>query len=320
MKAKNGLIKWLARVLGADVAKAWVVFFDTQTRRTWTVANEPQALRAALDGFAEYDLIVCEVTGGYERALLEAAHSLGLPAHRADPLRVKRYIASLGGAAKTDGIDAAWLARYGQERGGDLPLWRPSLADSDALASLVRHRQHLVGARTQAKNRRAAPGSEAIADLLDEEIDFLAAQIQRLDQAIGKLIAKTPNLAEREQRLRQVTGFGPVLATSLLAFMPELGQLNRRQAACLAGLAPHPDDSGKLRRRRRTGHGRSGLKPLLFLAALCAARTDPRWKDFAQRLAADGKSKRLILTAIARKLVVLANALLRDLNPSPQLT
>jgi transposase len=318
MKAMSGPIKSLTRVLGADVAKASVVIFDSQTRRTRTVANEPDALRAALAAFADYDLLVCEVTGGYERALLDAAHGLDLPAHRADPLRVKRYIASLGGAAKTDSIDAAWLSRYGQERGEGLTRWRPADAESDALAILVRHRQHLVGARAEAKNRRAAPGCQPIAEMLDEEIDFLAKQIKRIDQAIGELMARKPALAQSEQRLRDITGFGPVVARTLLAFMPELGQLNRRQAACLAGLAPHPRDSATFSGRRRTNHGRDGIKPLLFLAAMSAERTDPKWKDFSQRLAKDGKTKRLILTAIARKLVVIANAVLRQ--PTTQLT
>ena len=314
MKPRSGPIKGLSHVVGVDVAKASVVIFDSRTRRTWSVANEPDALRAALSGLAKYDLMVCEVTGGYERALLDAALSLGLPAHRADPLRVKRYIASLGGAAKTDGIDAAWLARYGQERGGELVRWQPRDVDRDALASLVRHRQHLVDARTEAKNRRAAPGCQPIAELLDEEIGFLAQQIRRIDRTIGELMAKTPDLAQSEQRLRRVTGFGPVVTTTVLALMPELGQLNRRQAASLAGLAPHPRDSGKLRGRRRTGYGRCRLKPLLFLAALTAVRSEPRWKDFAQRLAANGKNKRLIITAVARKLIVLANAILREKN------
>jgi transposase len=308
----SGPIKGLVRVLGVDVAKASVVIFDSQTRRTWTVTNEPHALSAALAPFAGYDLLVCEVTGGYERALLEAAHGLGLPAHRADPLRVKRYIASLGGAAKTDGIDAGWLGRYGQERGETLSRWRPADADGDALAVLVRHRQHLVGARTEAKNRRSAPTSQPIAELLDDEIDFLAKQIKRIDQAIAQLMARKPDLAQREQRLRGITGFGPIVARTLLAFMPELGRLNRRQAACLAGLAPHPINSGKFTGRPRTNHGRDGLKPLLFLAAMAAERVDPKWKDFSQRLAKDGKTKRLILTAIARKLVVIANAELRE--------
>jgi transposase len=318
MRPSRAPIKGLTRVLGVDVAKASVVLFDSQTRRTWTVTNKAEALRTALAPFADYELMVCEVTGGYERALLEAALDLGLPAHRADPLRVKRYIASLGGAAKTDGIDAAWLSRYGQERGAELARWRAADLQHDALASLVRHRQHLTGARAEAKNRRSAPACQAIEAFLDEEIAFLSQQILRLDQAIADWLEQAPELAQREQRLRDITGFGPVVARSLLAFMPELGTLNRRQAASLAGLAPHPRDSGQLSARRRSGHGRDNLRPVLFMAALTAARANTDLKAFAERLASAGKPKRLILTAVARKLVVIANA--RIAQTSSQLT
>jgi len=157
MKPSNHAIKGLDRVLGLDVARASVVLFASFSRRTRTVANTPEALREALAPFADYQLMVCEVTGGYERAALEAAFSLGLPAHRADALRVKRYIGSLGGRAKTDPIDASWLARYGQERGQTLLRWQPREADRDALASQVRHRRYLVAARSEAKNRRRPP-------------------------------------------------------------------------------------------------------------------------------------------------------------------
>jgi transposase len=312
MRPRHGPIKGLNRVVGVDVAKATVVLFDSQTQRTCKVSNEPQALHRALSAFVDYDLMVCEVTGGYERAVLEAAANLGLPAHRADPMRVKRYIASLGGAAKTDGIDAGWLARYGQERGESLPLWRPRQAEHDHLASLVRHRQHLVAARTEAKNRRSAPGCEPIAGFLDDQIAFLGQQIRALDQAIEALIAKAPELSRRETCLRDITGFGPVVARSLIAFLPELGQLSRRQAASLAGLAPHPRDSGQLQGRRRTGKGRDGLKSILFMAALSASRANSSLSPFAQRLSVAGKPKRLVLTAVARKLVILANTRLRD--------
>jgi len=311
MKPTHRTIKGLDRVLGLDVAKANVVLFDPVSGRTWTVVNTPDALFRALKPFADYDLMVCEVTGGYERAALDAALILGLPAYRADALRVKRYIASLGGSAKTDPIDARWLARYGQERGEALGRWQPRDLDRDALASLVRHRQDLVAARTEAKNRRSAPGSEAISAFLDAQIAFLKDQIAKLDQAIADLLAKTGNLADKEARLRQIKGVGPVVARSLLALLPELGRLNRRQAASLAGLAPHPNDSGQRCGYRRVRGGRPSLRSILFMAALAAMRANPQMKHFADRLICAGKPKRLVLIAVARKIVVLANALLR---------
>jgi len=318
MKPSHAPIKGLSRVVGLDVAKASVTLFDPVGRRTRTVANTFEALIEALRPFADYELMVCEATGGHERAALQAATALGLAAHRADALRVKRYIASLGGAAKTDDIDARWLSRYGQERGSGLRPWQSVDAERDALACLVRHRQDLIDSRTEAKNRRAAPTCQPIAVMLDAQIAFLDGQVREVEKAIAEHLAGSPALQDAENRLRAVVGFGPVAARTLIALIPELGHLNRRQAASLAGLAPHPRDSGKFAGRRRTGHGRKGLRPVLFMAALAAARANPTFKAFAQRLAQAGKPKRLILTAIARKLVVLANAILQ--NPKPQLT
>ncbi|HEY1880212.1 MAG TPA: IS110 family transposase [Caulobacteraceae bacterium] len=309
MKPANSRIKTMDRVLGADVAKASVVLFDPVSGRTLSVPNQAAALIEALSPFASYELMVCEATGGYERAVLAAATALGLPAHRADPAKAKNYIRSHGGAAKTDPIDARWLSRYGQERGAGLPLWAPPDQDRDALASLMRHRQSLVVVRAEAKNRRAGPAPEALRSLLEAEIAFLEDHIARLDRTVGELIGDNPDLAQAEARLRCIPGIGPVAARTLLALLPELGRLNRRQVASLAGLAPHPRDSGQASRRRFTGRsGRSGLREILFMAALSAARAHPQLKTFAQRLIDAGKPKRLVFTAVARKLLVIANA------------
>lgn len=314
MKPSKTTIKALDRVLGLDVAKASVVLFDPISGRTWTVANSLRSLTAALRPFAGYELAVCEATGGYERATLEAARLVGLAAHRADAARVKNYILSLGGAAKTDGIDARWLSRYGQERGGALPRWQAPDAERENLASLVRHRQDLVAQRTAARNRRGAPGAKPVAAFLDAQICFLDKQIKQLAKSIDKLLKASPTLAQAQSLLRQHKGLGPVATTTLLALVPELGTLNRRQAASLTRLAPHPRDSGQTLGRRRTGYGgRNGLRPALFMAALSAARFNKDLKTFYERLVAAGKPKRLALTAVARKLVVLANALLKPI-------
>lgn len=302
-------IKAMIRVLGLDVAKATVVLFDPVSGRTLTVANEPGALLEALRPFADYELMVCEATGGHERAALEAAAALGLPAHRADAAKVKNYIRSHGGLAKTDGIDAGWLSRYGQERGPGLALWTPCDPDREAFASLVRHRQDLVAARTETKNRLSAPGPEPLKPFLKAQLAFLESQIGEIDRCLGEIAASSPVLSSAEARLRQIKGVGPVAARTLLALLPELGSLNRRQAASLAGLAPHPRDSGQTFGRRRVGRsGRSGLRPILFMAALSAARSHPQLSTFAQRLLQAGKPKRLVFTAVARKLVVIANS------------
>lgn len=317
MKPSKSTIKALDRVIGLDVAKANVVLFDPISGRTCSVANDLPSLVAALTPFADYDLAVCETTGGYERPTLEAAAVVGLAAHRAHAGWVKNFILSHGGNAKTDAIDARWLSRYGQERGAALPRWQAVHADRDALAGLVRHRRDLVAQRTAAKNRRSGPGLNAVAAFLDEQIRFLDAQIDQVAKAIAELLKASLALADAHTRLRQQKGFGAVAATTLLGLVPELGQLNRRQAASLTQLAPHPRDSGQTCGRRRTGHGgRNGVRSTLFMAALSAVRFDPDLKAFYERLIIAGKPKRLALTAVARKLVVIANAILKQ-TPTP---
>ena len=319
MKPSAICIKATTRVLGLDVAKATVVLFDPVSGRTLTIANQRAALLKALKPFADHELLVCEATGGHERAALEAAMALGLPAHRADAAKVKSYIRSHGGAAKTDAIDARWLSRYGQERGPGLPLWTPQDPDREVFASLVRHRQDLVADRTATKNRLSAPGPEPLKAFLQAQLVFLEGQIAELDRTLKALLKASPRLRSAEARLRAIPGIGPVSAQTLLALLPELGSLNRRQAASLAGLAPHPKDSGQSFGRRRTGRsGRGGLRPVLFMAALSAARAHPQLKAFAQRLIEAGKPKRLVFTAVARKLLVIANATCR--SNQPQLT
>ncbi len=300
------------RVVGLDVAKASVTLHEFATGRTRTLANTPAALRTALAGCDQPALVVCEATGGHERAALDAAHALGLPAHRADAAKVKAFVRSYGGPAKTDDIDARWIARYGAERGDGLVRWTPPDPNREAFARLVRLRAETVDRRPAVKNRRGAPGAEDLAArYMDEEIAFLERQIAALDADINQMMSAGDALERDAGALRVVKGLGQVAVSGLLALLPELGTLNRRQAASLAGLAPHPRDSGEHSGRRTMTGGRAELRPVLFMAALSAARWEPDLKAFYQRLLANGKPKRLALAAVARKLVVLANAILR---------
>ncbi|QJP13305.1 IS110 family transposase [Starkeya sp. ORNL1] len=306
------------RILGADVAKGSIVFHDDQTGRSWSAANTPESLGAALAPYAGYDWLICETTGGYERALLETAAAVGLPAARVDAAQAKAFIASHGGRAKTDRIDAAWLSRYGRERAATLTPWQVPSREREAFAARLRHRQDLLAQRTQAKNRRGAPGAEPLHQLLDRQIHFLTSQIAEIDRLMAEQLDADPDLARHEQILRAIPGIGPVAARTLIALLPELGRLGPKQAASLAGLAPHPRDSGSARKYRRMTGGRAALRPVLFMAALSAARAHPALSAVYQRLTAAGKPKRLAIAAVARKLVVIANATLRDAQiPQP---
>lgn len=301
-------------VIGLDVAKATVTLYDTLSGQTITAPNRPAALRQLIARFAGHDLAVCEATGGYERDLLAAALGGGLTIHRADGARIKAFIASHGERAKTDPRDAYWIARYGVERQADLKPWEAPDETTETFTALVRHRQTLVAERASVKNRLSAPGNDCLQSFLNQQIAFLNRQIARLQDTLEGLVKKSPALAARTRALQAIPGIGTVAAGCLIALLPELGTLSRKQAASLAGLAPHPRQSGNWQAKGRIGGGRAGLRPVLFMAALSAARYHPHLKDFYARLLSAGKPKRLALAAVARKLVTIANAHLRKLT------
>lgn len=308
-------------VLGLDVAKATVTLYDLQTGRARTVRNRRQDLLEVLEPYRQCDLAVCEATGGYEDVLLEALVTLGIPAHRADAAKVRAFLRSHGTLAKTDPIDARGLARYGCERIASLSRWSPAAGRHDELAVLVERRQVLVGLRASEKKRLQAPRAAAIAEDISSLIEDLSRRIRHLEQRIAVLIADSRRMKASADALKEIPGIGPTIAAILLASLPELGRMDRRQAASLAGLAPHPHESGTIRRHRTTRGGRRTLRQPLFLAALVATRTTGSLADHYNRLLKAGKPKRLALIAIARKIVVIANAKVRDeLLTLPQLT
>jgi transposase len=300
-------------VLGLDVAQDSVTLYDLVSGRTLTVANSHATLTAALLPFQGHQLAVCEATGGHEAVLLSVLLEIGVPAHRADGGKISAFARSLQWA-KTDRLDARTLALYGRERGATLRRWTPPAADQQELTALVRRRADLVTARKAERTRAKAPGAKAVAASLARMLAFLDGEIKQLEARIANLIAATPELARRNQVLVNLPGVGPTVAASLLALLPEMGQLSRRKAAALAGVAPHPDQTGTTRNRGRTRGGRRELRPVLFIAALTAVRGDNRFAKFYNHLLAKGKAKRLALLAVMRKLVVIANARLSELN------
>lgn len=307
------------RFIGCDVGKAAVVIFDTLTGRTWSVANTAEALSAAMADFDDTCLVVCESTGGFEAALLAAALAAGRAAHRADARKVKHFIRSFGTLGKTDTLDARALARYGQERHGQLARWQAPDQHRDRLQVMVLARQDLVDQRQAFKNRLASPGVEPVKAAFEAIVACLDQQIKQLDCTIQDLIQTQPTLKKAATALRGISGFGPVVTAGLLGLMPELGSTDRRKVAALAGLAPHPNQSGTAEGYRRTRGGRHAVRPLLFMAALVASRSNPKLKTVYQRLITNHKKPIVAITALMRKLIVIANAVVRDAMHQPKL-
>ena len=312
MSQKSTTVQQGLRVLGIDVAKDGVVVFDSVHRRTQSVINSVVEIGNLLQCYRDYDLAVCECTGGYERATLQAAHQLGLPIHRADPSRVKRFIQSYGGRAKTDAIDARWLAEYGHERYGKLARWVPPTQVQEALVQWTRLRSDLTQTLVQMKNRLQAPTVGVGKASLSRVKAALVEEIRVIDQSIDQILAGDEALQAARKTLCGIIGIGPRTSATLLAQLPELGHISRRRCAHLASLAPHPKDSGTIHGYRKVHGGRVGLRSLLFMCALTAAKRDPVMRAFYEGLIARGKAKMCALIAVARKLIVIANAKLRD--------
>lgn len=304
----------LPRVIGCDVGKAAVTVFDTLTGQTAAIANHPEALTAFAESLPRDGLVVCEATGGYEAALLVATAAAGVPAHRADARKVKAFIRSLGRIAKTDAIDARALARYGQERHAELARWRPAGGGLDELRTLTRLRSQLVKQRAALANQLKAPGGEVAKNRLQAMRDAATHQITGIEADITTLIDRDPAIAEVVAIIAAIPG--PVTAVTVAALMPELGMMTGRQAASLAGLAPHPHQSGQRDGYRRVRGGRPEVKRALFMAALAARNHNRTLKTVYQRLIANGKKPIVAITALMRKLITIINARIRDARPS----
>jgi transposase len=308
------------RIVGCDVGKARIEIFDSHDQSRKSIANDPAALAEWTATLDPDCLVVCEATGGYEAALLAALLAAGVPAHRADARKVKAFIRSLGVHGKTDALDARALARYGQERHLQLARWQAPDKARGKLQALALTRRDLVVQRTAFSNRAQAPGAEPVQSYLKALLDCLDAQIAAIDADIAALIEAHDELRRSEKALRSIAGLGAKTAAALLALMPELGSCDRRRAASLAGLAPHPRQSGEKDAYRRMIGGRPEVKRVLFMAAMSAARHNPVLRDVYKRLLANGKKPIVALSAIMRKIIVIANARLRDLKMAPQLS
>lgn len=299
--------------IGLDVSKDTVTLHDLATGRTITLANTLEALVEGLKPHAGCDLAVCEATGGYEDAVVAAALALAMPLHKGDGGRISAFARSLH-RAKTDRIDARTLALYGRERRDDLARYALPAGQQARLAALVRHRMSLVEARKIVRTRMKAPRAGYVAAYAGKELAFLDGQIADIEADIMRTLAADPVLSRKADIVSTIPGVGDTVAAAIVAILPELGRITRKRAASLAGVAPHPRDSGKTRLPRTTTGGRREIRPLLFVAAMAAARGDNPLATFYARLTTAGKSKRLALVAVMRKIIVIANARLALAN------
>lgn len=302
--------------IGIDIGKFSFFVAIHGKKKIHEFKNTPEGINKFLKAYEHIlpeAFCVLETTGGYEQLLLYTLCSERYDVHRADTRKVKNYIRSYGNKAKTDTLDAKALAKYGYERHQTLDLFEPQPKHHLELFTLSQRRIDLTRLLVAEKNRLKSPGCRVVEESCKAMIAFLKDQIKAIEERIEGIINKDPILKKKMEILQTIPGIGAITATYLIALLPELGTLNRRKIAALAGLAPMANDSGKYRGYRRTGYGRSEIKPILFLAAMAARNSKTDLKKFYEKLIKKGKEKMVALTALMRKILTIANARLKDI-------
>ena len=296
--------------IGCDVSKDTLDLFDPESGRYRRVANQLEALQdfaASLE--PGRDIVVLEATGHHDRLLRHALSARGIGYVRLNPVTARRFAEARGRLAKTDRIDARSLADFGATFRPQPDT--PPCPQRERLAALARRRDQLVEIRARELSRAEEFVPEIAADI-DASIATLDARIAELEATIRRQVAASDELARQADQLMSAPGVGPVTALTLLAHMPELGRLSPKTAAALAGLAPFNADSGQKRGRRAIAGGRPRVRKALYMAALGAIRANQRFKDFYSGIAQRSGSKKVAIIAVARKLVTVLNAMLRD--------
>lgn len=296
--------------VGIDVSSDDLVVGMVPAGELWQVSNDAQgiaSLKERLESIA-VDLIVLEACGGYERLVAAELSGAGLPLAIINPRQAREFARATGRLAKTDAIDAELLARFGEAL---KPAVRPLPRQSEQeFRELIARRRQIVGMITAEKNRlHRSRGQVRVGIKL--HIDWLSEQMDDLDEGLCELIENSPIWRVKDDLLQSVPGIGRVASSVLLAQLPELGSLNRKQIASLVGVAPHNRDSGRLRGKRTVWGGRAQVRSALYMATLVATRFNPVIKNFYTRLCNAGKPKKVALIASMRKLLTILNAIIR---------
>jgi transposase len=296
--------------IGIDVSKARLDVAIRPTAERDSVCNDKAGIQALVKRLGQIQpaLIVLEATGGVERQVTRAVASAELPVVVVNPRQVRDFAKATGQLAKTDTIDAAVLARFAE-------AVRPAVrALPDEIALELRA---LIGRRRQitdmivAESNRLGGASKAVQKRIEAHIRWLESELERIDTDLDQRIRQSPIWKEKEDLLKSVPGIGPVTSRALIANLPELGQLNRKQIAALVGVAPLNRDSGTLRGRRTVWGGRAAVRTMLYMAALVASRHNAVIRAFYMRLRNAGKAPKIALVASMRKLLTILNAMIQ---------
>ena len=296
--------------IGIDVAKRFFDLYDTASQKHDHFENTPSGITVCVEHMLprQPTLIVLENTGGYETDLAVALQTAGLPVAVVNPRRIRDFARASGQLAKTDKIDALIIARYAETlQPPPHGVWD---AQTRIIKRLVARRHQLVEMRTMEKNRLEHARDAAIAKSIGAVIKTFDRELGKVERQLCDRITGTPELQQKTEQLKSVPGIGDTTAMMLVAEVPELGLLNRRQIAALIGVAPINRDSGMFRGKRMTGGGRRRVRARMYMPTLVACRHNPVIREFYQRLVNNGKSKMTAVVAAMRKLLTILNTMI----------
>lgn len=301
--------------VGIDVAKDRLDVHLRPSGEAFAVARDGEGVAGLAERLraARPQLIVLEATGGFEQVVAAHLAGAGLPLVVVNPRQIRDFARATGRLAKTDRVDAAVIAHFAE---AVRPPLRP-LPDEQArfLGELVTRRRQVIEMMVAEGNRARLVETKRLKKRIERHRTTLQAELTEIEVELDETIRATPIWCENEDLLKSVPGIGNIVARTLLAELPELGTLTRRQIAALVGVAPFSRDSGTMRGKRTIWGGRAQVRGALYMAALVASRCNPVIAAFYRRLLAAGKTKKLALTACMRKLLVILNAILRERNP-----
>ncbi len=303
-----------ARFVGIDVSKAQVDVAVRPTGKRWTLPYDETGIEGLIPQIVDLEpaLVLLEATGGLELPLVAALAAAALPVVVVNPRQVRDFAKATGTLAKTDTLDAAVLAHFADAVRPEVRPLRD--AETQALNSLTARRHQVMTMLVSEKNRLGS-AIGAVSPRIEAHIAWLEQELSDLDKGLRQTLRQSPVWREKDDLLRTVPGVGEQLSLTLLANLPELGTLNRREIAALVGVAPYNRDSGTRRGKRAVWGGRSRVRAVLYMGALVATRHNPAIRDFYQRLLASGKPKKLALVACMRKLLVILNSMLKNGSP-----
>lgn len=304
--------------IGIDVSKAHLDVHSLPSSEAWQADNTPAGIMALVDKLllCKPMLVVMEATGGLEIPLACALMEAGLPVAVVNPRQARDFAKAMGQLAKTDKVDARILALFGERI---RPEVRPLKdAEQQLFSQLLARRRQLVDMRVAEQNRWfMAQGN--VRGNIEQHLEWLKQHIEDVDKDLGQFVQASPTWKAKEDLLKSFKGVGRIASFTLLAALPELGMLDRKEIAALAGLAPFNRDSGTMRGKRAIWGGRAEVRNLLYMVALVASRSNETIKKFYEKLIQAGKPKKVALTACMRKILTILNAMVRDNQPwNPQ--